>query len=197
MENMTANVESGGKFSSLSCGHSVTFDSLGKGDEPLIVGLLERNLSGYKEAGSVLASTFRRLKSFYEIYSAPGSIYITMRSKADHQYIGGAGLAPLAGLSPSEGIGEIRDLFITKEYRGNGLGAVLLRQCLERARKVNYTRLYLETTPEMVNAQKLFRRFGFRPVTYNDSNKSHAASKELVSDMPCYYMLESLADANP
>ena len=154
--------------------------------------MVRQGIGAYEEAGTVLASTFRRLDRFAAVYDAPGSIYIVARDKraanenAGGVIIGGAGLGPLHGLAPSEGVGEIRDLVVRPEWRGHGIGARLLKRCLDEAKRLGYQRLYLEATPQMEQAQKLFIRYGFRPVT---TGASKVGSSEA---MPCYYILESL-----
>ena len=167
----------------------IEFECLAPQDENTITELVRQNLESFEEAGSVLASTFRRLENFYESYSTDGSIYLVVKNTKTDSCIGGAGLGPLAGLHPAEGIGEIRDMFISKPFRGQGLGAKLLKQCLDAAIKADYKRLYLETTPKMEYAQRLFKRFGFRPVTQNATSRH---GQDSSSGVPCYYMLEKL-----
>ncbi len=157
-------------------------------DEDEVRGLIQRNLSGYAEAGSVLASTFRRLRSVSAVYQAEGARYFVLRDlRQDGKIVGGAGIGPLHGLSPLEGLGEVRDLVLDKDWRGQGLGGRLLKRCVEEARALGYKRLYLETTPEMEKAQKLFLRFGFRPVTQAQASEGGAPEK-----VPCYFILEEL-----
>ncbi len=92
----------------------------------------------------------------------------------------------MQGLSPGEGLGEIRDLMVEEAFRGHGIGGRLLKRCLAEALRIGYERLYLETTPQMEHAQKLFLRYGFRPVTTGASKIGKS------DDMPCYYLMESL-----
>jgi len=173
----------------LSGMEDVLIDGLSPADERAACDLIRRNLSGYEEAGSVLAATFRRLENFHGIYSAPGCRYLIARDMSrGGEIIGGAGIGPLHGLSPTEGLGEVRDLVLEKSYRGRGLGTRVLKRCLDEARRLGYQRLYLETTPQMENAQKLFLRFGFRPVT-------QGAQKLGKGDpLPCYFILEDLTE---
>jgi putative acetyltransferase len=174
---------------------SPEFDSEGIAIGPMtkecsvvIQDLIRRNLGTFPEAGSVLASAFRRLDSFDRTYEANGSCYLVARDQQRGGHcIGGAGVGPLQGLSPLEGLGEIRDLFVEPQYRGRGLGGRILKRCLFEARRLGYSRLYLETTPEMTYAQKLFLRHGFRPVTQS-SQRPGAADH----GVPCYYILENL-----
>jgi putative acetyltransferase len=163
----------------------VLIETLTPESEPALKDLIRRNLQGYEEAGSVLAATFRRLGNLLTVYRAPGARFFVVKDvKAEGTYIGGAGIGSLHGLPPSEGLGEVRDLVLEEAYRGRGLGTRLLKRCVEEAKNLGYKRLYLETTPQMEKAQKLFIRFGFRPVT--------AAQNERGGKVPCYFLLENL-----
>lgn len=167
-------------------------ENLSDSAAPAVAELLRRNLSDYDEAGNVLASTFRRIEKISQEYAQKGSQYFIARDlEKDGQCIGGAGLGTLHGLPASEGLGEIRDLVVEKSYRGRGLGKRLLQRCLEMAIECNYKRIYLETTPEMKNAQKLFRRFGFRPVT--QATKTSSENQTISTALPCYFLLEDLS----
>jgi putative acetyltransferase len=158
--------------------------------EPAMKDLIRRNLQGFDEAGTVLAATFRRLADLAKVYKADGARYFVLRDGKTGNCIGGAGLGSLHGLSPQEGLGEVRDLVLDEAYRGRGLGGRLLKRCVDEAKRLGYRRLYLETTPQMENAQKLFIRFGFRPVTQAATSDVRAAGTE--GAVPGYFILESL-----
>ena len=165
----------------------VVIEPMNSSDMSAVAEMVRRGIGSYEEAGTVLASTFRRLEKFDSIYNDSCSTYIVARDKRlDGLVIGGAGLGPLHGLSPLEGLGEIRDLVVNPEWRGNGIGARLLKRCLEESKRLGYQRLYLETTPQMEQARKLFIRYGFRPVT---TGLQKVVQTEA---MPCYYILETL-----
>ncbi len=166
----------------------LVIDAMTTNDLPSVCEMVRRGIGSYEEAGNVLASTFRRLDKFGPIYESEGSIYFVARDRRNPNLIlGGAGIGPLHGLSPLECLGEIRDLVVNPDSRGNGIGARLLKRCLDEAKMLGYQRIYLETTSQMEQARKLFIRNGFRAVTTG-------ASKSGPSDsMPCYYLLESLS----
>lgn len=163
--------------------------------EPIEVGeewsaceIIRRNLQVYEEAGSVIASTFRRLDGFHAVYTAEGARYLVAKDQVrEGLCVGGVGIGPLQGLPHGEGVGEIRDLVLEESYRGRGIGTRLLKRALEEARKFGYQRLYLETTPQMHNARQLFLRFGFRPVTGGAN-----AKVDQIERLPCYFVLEDL-----
>jgi N-acetylglutamate synthase-like GNAT family acetyltransferase len=164
----------------------IIIEEIQPGDLESVTEMIRRNIAPYKEAGTVVTSTNRRLTQFNTVYKELGSMYLVARDRLTDRCVGGAGVGPLHGLSPGEGMGEIRDLVVDDPYRGQGIGARLLKRCLLESKRIGYERLYLETTPSMEHAQKLFIRNGFRPV-------STGTSKLTKSDaMPCYYLLENL-----
>jgi putative acetyltransferase len=164
----------------------ISVATLTKESVPEVIELIRRNLGNYEEAGTVLTSTFLRLENLHETYFEEGARMQIVKLTNTDELIGCIGLGPLAGLPPSERIGEIREFVIDKAYQNMGLGAYLLELCLAQARDLGYRRLYLSTTPQMKHAQKLFVRFGFRPVT------DKSVKVQNLQQLPCYYMLEDL-----
>jgi putative acetyltransferase len=167
---------------------NIIIDEMNEQDVPHLVELIRRNLSEYVEAGTVLASSLRRIEKFQSVYTTSGSLFIVARVRETGLCIGGAGIGPLQGLSPAEGLGEIRDLVVDPEFRSHGIGSRLLKRCLSESKNFGYERLYLETTPQMEHAQKLFIRNGFRPVTTGVSKLNS------TEGMPCYYLMENLSN---
>lgn len=168
----------------------IQIEELGDNNVDSIVQLIRNNLGAFEEVGSVLSSSFRRVDNILSTYKREGSRFLVARDTTTNQVIGGVGIGPLHGLPASEGIGEIRELVIEESYRGRGIGTSLIRHCLELAKGLGYQRLYMETTPQMENAQRLFRKFGFRPVTHAPGNRYIEAAK--VETLPCYFLLEDL-----
>ncbi len=162
----------------------ITIDQLSLAHEQEIVGLIRGSIADYLEAGSVLGAMYRRLSNFVRSYKVDGACYWVLIDRETNRCIGGAGIGPLHGLPRSEGLGEVRDLVLDPAYRGRGYGAKLLKRCIDEAKSLGYRSLYLETTPDMVNAQKLFLRTGFRPITQ--------AQETPITDsaLPGYYLLE-------
>lgn len=73
-------------------------------------------------------------------------------------YVGGPG--PWAEFSETDAAG-IRMLAVAPAAQRRGVGARLLQACLDRARADGKARIVLHTTPWMVEAHRLYRRFGF------------------------------------
>ena len=158
------------------------------------IALIQANLQNFDGADTVLIATFRRLGAFLSTYSATGAVcYVGMHPRRPNAPIACVGLGSLQGLSPEDGMGEIRDLVVDGDFRHHGVGSFLLELAIEAARQFGYKRLYLETIRHMVAAQQLFSRFGFTPILQNTAPVS-AGQKNRVnsSEIPCYFVKENL-----
>jgi ribosomal-protein-alanine N-acetyltransferase len=57
--------------------------------------------------------------------------------------------------------GELLSIGVGPSYRRRQIGAVLLRDCMERCRHVGATSVFLEVAADNHSAQSLYRSFGF------------------------------------
>jgi ribosomal protein S18 acetylase RimI-like enzyme len=69
--------------------------------------------------------------------------------------------SPYAELS-REGEAEFRMLAVDPTHRGRGVGARLVRECLDLATRHGARSVVLSTKAQMSTAQRLYDRFGFR-----------------------------------
>jgi ribosomal protein S18 acetylase RimI-like enzyme len=162
----------------------IRLDTLKESDADAVSLIIRQNLEGFDEHGTVLASTFRRLTDMFGIYNQEGyKLLVAKDMNQGGRCIGCVGLGSLHGLPVSEGVAEIRDLVVEPDFRGLGIGRKLLERSLDEVNSLGYQRVYLETTPQMKHAQKLFIRNGFRAVTEG----SQAPADDSV---PCYFVKE-------
>ena len=56
---------------------------------------------------------------------------------------------------------EMKRLYVAPEFRGQGVGRLLVEDVLGKAERTGYRRMVLDTVPEMAEAIALYRRFGF------------------------------------
>jgi ribosomal protein S18 acetylase RimI-like enzyme len=69
-------------------------------------------------------------------------------------------------LGPDEA--AIRMLGVDPAAQGRGVGAHLVDACIERARRLGRSALFLHSTPWMTSAHRLYERSGFRRVPDRD-----------------------------
>lgn len=100
----------------------------------------------------------KSLDDMYSTYNHPGMSYFVVEE--DGKLIGGCGIAPLSG--SETGICELQKMYFIPEARGRGIGADMMKTCLDYAKSEGYKQCYLETLPYMEHARKLYARTGFR-----------------------------------
>lgn len=93
----------------------------------------------------------------------------------DGEVLGGGGFAPLAGSAADAATCELRKMYFRPPARGLGLGHALLERLLPEMRAAGFRRCYLETTSQMLAAQHLYQRHGFRRLAGSEGCTGHHA----------------------
>jgi ribosomal protein S18 acetylase RimI-like enzyme len=97
------------------------------------------------------------LEHFESEYGPPAGAFLL--AEEDGVSLGCIGLRRF-----SEGVGEIKRLYVSPAARGRRLGRLLAESVVALARPLGFTRLVLDTLPSMQEAQALYRSLGFRPI---------------------------------
>jgi putative acetyltransferase len=106
----------------------------------------------------------------FELFqSTPASIYFV--AELNGEVLGGAGIFPTHNLP--EGVCELVKMYLSKNARGLGLGRLMISKCLEAAKETGFTKVYLETMPELSKAVKVYEKFGFEYLTAPMGNSGH------------------------
>jgi len=111
------------------------------------------------------------LDNMYEAYQSNRSIYYVIEDKK--KILGGAGINSLKG--SNENICELQKMYFHNSMRGKGYGSIMIDMCLEFARKVKFEKCYIETMPNMIDAQKLYIKKGFKYIDKPLGNTGHNA----------------------
>ena len=91
-------------------------------------------------------------------YGPPAGAFFL--AEEDGSYLGCVGLRRF-----SEGVGEIKRLYMTPAARGRGVWRLLARRALAAGTSLGYRRLLLDTLPSMKEAQSLYASLGFKPTS--------------------------------
>ncbi|MCF2446430.1 GNAT family N-acetyltransferase [Dyadobacter sp. CY345] len=92
-------------------------------------------------------------------------------AKSDGKLLGGAGIFPTDGL-PDDTL-ELVKMYLIPEARGIGLGKTLIEKCIAEAKNQGFSRIYLETMPELDKAVKAYERLGFTLLKNPLGNSGH------------------------
>ncbi|MBA3664852.1 MAG: GNAT family N-acetyltransferase [Bacteroidetes bacterium] len=107
----------------------------------------------------------------YELFQEKSSAYFV--AEENGTLLGGCGVYPTKGLP--EGCAELVKFYLTAEARGKGLGSLLMQKSFEKAKELGYTRLYLESFPELSKAVSMYKREGFTSLDHALGNTGHYA----------------------
>ena len=78
-------------------------------------------------------------------------------------------------------VGQLRLFLVEKAYRGAGVGTALVDALMEKARECGYRKLILWTAAPLVDAIRLYQRYGFQK-TEEQSNTSWSLDGETVME---------------
>ena len=128
----------------------------------------------YPKTGTAFAD--KQLDSLFETYDNSKSAYFVVvdteiKSGYYGKIVGGAGISQLE--KSTENICELQKMYFLKEARGKGIGFEMIVKCLEIATEFGYEKCYLETLPEMIAAQNLYKKVGFEYIDNPMGNTGH------------------------
>ena len=80
------------------------------------------------------------------------------------------GTIAIRKIDDTNGIAELKRMFVLPEFQGNGYGRLLLEHAVKCAQEQGYQKICLDTRKQFSVAQHLYRSVGFRETErYNDN----------------------------
>src|SRR5210317_439903 len=113
----------------------------------------------------------KELDAMYESYSQSRFQYYVVENQGN--IMGGAGIAPLKDGDPS--VCELQKMYFLPEARGKGLGKKMIHLCLDFAKANDFQLCYIETMPNMLDAQALYLKVGFQYIDHPMGNTGHVS----------------------
>lgn len=107
----------------------------------------------------------------FELFQTKSSVYWIAES--NNVIIGGCGIFPTIGL-PST-CTELVKLYVSSDFRGKGIGELLMQKSIQSAKELKYKEIYLETLPELSNAIGLYKKLGFETLSKSMGESGHFA----------------------
>lgn len=104
-----------------------------------------------------------------EVFKIGRSAYFILEEQ--NKIAGGAGFYPTAGL-PHDTC-ELVKMYLAAPFRKKGYGGLLLRHCIQKAKDAGYSKMYIETMPELDKAIQLYQKFGFSFLPAPLGNSGH------------------------
>ena len=92
-----------------------------------------------------------------EVFLNKNSAYFVLEINGD--IAGGGGFYPTQGLDANTC--ELVKMYLSKEYRGKGYGKFILEKCMEVAKAKGFTKMYIETMPELKGAIAMYQKNNF------------------------------------
>src|SRR3954447_9876038 len=121
-----------------------------------------------------IVRTPARIETIASDYEAPHGKFLVV-------YEDGRAIACGGIRSLGNGSGEIKRMYVVPDARGRGVGARLLAQLEDEARRAGYRRLRLDTAAALAAAQGLYRSAGFHEIA--DYNGNPAAAHWFEKDL--------------
>lgn len=122
---------------------------------------------GVPKVGTAYADV--ALDCMHATYAHPQMAYFVLTD--GERILGGAGVAPLEAHKGT--VCELQKMYFLAEVRGMGMGAKMMETCLQQARDFGFDQIYLETMPNMLDAQKLYRKYNFAYLEAPMGNTGH------------------------
>ncbi|MCD6493175.1 MAG: ribosomal protein S18-alanine N-acetyltransferase [Archaeoglobaceae archaeon] len=135
----------------------------------------------FRDVLEIDAEAFNSRNPAYDVY-----IYLAYSSNFLVADIGGKAVGYIVTMDMGVD-SKIMSFAVKKEFRGKGIGSMLLKEVIKRCKNKGKHRILLEVRVSNVVAQKLYKKNGFKtieilPKYYNDGEDAYLMELRLVDN---------------
>src|ERR1041385_8241693 len=147
----------------------ITIREIRKEDDPILSSIIKNTLAEFGAAKPGTVAFDPTTDHLSDLFSIEKSVYYV--ALQNEKIMGGAGIFPTNGL-PADTC-ELVKMYLLKESRGQGLGKLLINKSIEFAKSKGFTKVYLETLPELKSAVHVYQSLGFQLLKSPLGNSGH------------------------
>ena len=135
----------------------VTFRKIRQEDNKIICQIIREAMSEFGGNRPGTAYYDADTEKMFEAFQGERAAYFV--AEMNGKIVGGGGTKHLA--NTDKNIAELQKVYLLKKTRGLGVGKKIVELCIDFAKQNGYEAIYLETFPNMLQAQKLYKKLGF------------------------------------
>jgi putative acetyltransferase len=109
--------------------------------------------------------------NLYRLFQIPGAVLWV--AEINKEAVGCCGVYPTEGL-PLQ-YAELVKFYLSKTFRGKGIGKELMERCIQSAKELEYSFLYLESLPHFAKAVSMYEKQGFMRISHPLGKSRHTA----------------------
>jgi putative acetyltransferase len=107
--------------------------------------------------------------ALFELFQVPNAAFYLAEENGEIK--GCCGIYPTAGLP--NGCAELVKYYVAGDVRGTGVGRSLFEKCEAFALDAGYINLYIESTPDFIQAVRIYEKIGFKMLAKPLGNSGH------------------------
>ncbi len=149
--------------------HNITIRTIQEEDNTALATIIRNSLEEFNanKPGTVYYDP--TTDNLFAIFKTAKSKYFV--ALENNIILGGGGIYPTQNL-PADTC-ELVKLYVSNTARGKGIGRLLMEKCFAAAIQFGYTKMYLESMPELNIAVPLYEKLGFTYLPAPMGNSGH------------------------
>ena len=149
----------------------VAFRDIQEKDNEALAVIIRSSLKEYRDdlAGTVYEDP--TTDNLYKLFSEEPKSHYFVVEKETGEILGGGGIYHSEGLD--ENTVELVKMYLHPSARGMRIGYQLMELSIKKAKEMGFKKMYIETLPELIEARKLYEKYGFVYINNPQGNTGH------------------------